>query len=102
MKCEQGDLAKIIMSIRPTNIGKTVLVDEYVGHFTQGEEFEFKGIVCKAAITDHFWWIATEFGLSNMYGDTPKAYIPDTWLEPIRPMKEVQKQQEDIDLTVKM
>ena len=37
-----------------------------------------------------------------MYGDTPRAYIPDTWLEPIRPEKQIQKQQQDIDLTVKM
>jgi len=99
MKCEQGDLAKIIMSLRPSNIGKTVLVEKYIGHFKQGEEFDFRGVPCKAQITDHFWWIATEFGLSNMYGDTPKAYIPDTWLEPIRPEKLAQKAKKEVDIT---
>jgi len=99
MKCEQGDLAKIIMSLRPGNIGKTVLVEKYIGHFKQGEEFDFRGVPCKAQITDHFWWIATEFGLSNMYGDTPKAYIPDTWLEPIRPEKLAQKAKKEVDIT---
>ena len=98
MKCEQGDLAKIIHSIRPTNIGKTVLVEKYIGHFKAGEEFEFRGIPCKALITDHFWWIATEHGLTNMLGDTPKAYIPDTWLDPIRPEKQVQKEQKEVDI----
>jgi hypothetical protein len=99
MKCEKGDLAKIIMSLRPSNIGKTVLVEKYIGHFKQGEEFDFRGVSCKAQITDHFWWISTEFGLSNMYGDTPKAYIPDTWLEPIRPDKLVQKEKKEVDIT---
>lgn len=98
MKCEKGDLAKIIMSLRPANIGKTVLVDEYIGHFTQGEEFQFRGIVCTAQIADHYWWISTDYGLTNMLGDTPKAYIPDTWLEPIRPEKAVQKDKVDVDI----
>ncbi len=99
MKCEQGDIAKIIMSLRSTNIGKTVLVENYIGHFKAGEEFDFRGITCKAQITDHFWWISTDHGLQNMLGDTPKAYIPDTWLEPLRPQKLSQKEEETVDLT---
>jgi len=87
------------MSLRPTNIGKTVLVETYIGHFKQGEEFDFRGIVCRAMITDHYWWIATEYGLQNMLGDTPKAYIPDTWLEPIRPERLSQSEEEKLDLT---
>lgn len=98
MKCEAGDLAKIIHSIRPANIGKTVLVDSYIGHFKAGESFFFRGVECKAIITDHFWWVATDYGLTNMLGDTPKAYIPDTWLEPIRPEKQIQKEKVDIDI----
>lgn len=99
MKCEKGDIAKIIMSLRPANIGKTVLVDEYIGQFKQGETFEFRGIVCMAQITDHYWWIATEYGLTNMLGDTPKAYIPDTWLEPIRPEKLHETEKVDVDIS---
>lgn len=99
MKCEQGDLAKILMSIRPSNIGKMVLVENYIGHFKQGETFEFRGIPCKALITDHYWWIATEYGLTNMLGDTPKAYIPDTWLDPIRPEKMVEQTKEEVDIS---
>ena len=100
MKCEQGDLAKIIYSIRPSNLGKTVLVDTYIGHFQQGETFDFRGIQCMAQITDHFWWIATEYGLKNQLGDTPKAYIPDTWLEPIRPEKLKETEKQELDLSV--
>jgi hypothetical protein len=99
MKCEAGDLAKIIYSIRPSNLGKTVLVETYIGHFQQGETFDFRGIQCMAQITDHFWWIATEYGLQNQLGDTPKAYIPDTWLEPIRPEKLRETESETTDLT---
>jgi hypothetical protein len=98
MKCEKGDVAKIIMSLRPSNIGKTVLVEQYIGYLQQGEEFEFRGVPCKAQVTDHFWWISTDYGLQNMLGDTPKAYIPDTWLEPIRPEKTVEKEKEKIDI----
>ena len=100
MKCEKGDVAKIIMSLRPDNIGKTVLVEQYIGYLNEGEQFSFRDIPCKALITDHFWWVATEYGLTNMLGDTPKAYIPDSWLEPIRPEKTVETVKEDIDINV--
>ena len=85
MKCEQGDLAKIIYSVRPENIGKIVLVENYIGKYKAGESFDFKGLACLIPVTDHYWWISAEHGLSNMFGDAPKAYIADTWLEPIRP-----------------
>lgn len=98
MKCEQGDLARIIYSIRPQNLGKIVLVEDYIGHFQKDEEFNFRGITCRAPVTDHYWWIATERGLQNMLGDTPKAYIADTWLEPIRPENTVEKAKETIDI----
>lgn len=99
MKCEKGDLAKIIMSLRPSNIGKTVLVEDYIGHLRQGETFDFRGVLCTAQITDHYWWISTEYGLINMLGDAPKAYIPDTWLEPIRPTKVKEQEKTKVDLT---
>jgi hypothetical protein len=99
MKCEQGDLAKVLMSIRPQNIGKIVLVEEYIGYLNEGEIFSFRGIDCKATVTDHYWWIATEHGLQNMLGDTPKAYIADSWLDPIRPEKMVEQTKEEIDIS---
>jgi hypothetical protein len=97
MKCEQGDIAKIIMSLRPINIGKQVIVDTYIGKFQAGEDFDFRGINCTAPITDHYWWISND-GLQNMLGDTPKAYIADSWLEPIRPEKSVQKEDVKLDI----
>lgn len=99
MRCEKGDLAKITMSIRPSNIGKTVLVDSYIGRYEQGETFEFRGITCKAIITDHYWWVSSEYGLTNMLGETPKVYCPDSWLEPLRPTKVTQREDVDIDIT---
>jgi len=102
MKCEQGDLAKIIYSLRPSNLGKIVFVKEYIGHLQKGEMFQFRGITCKATITDHYWWIATEYGLKNMLGDTPMAYIADTWLDPIRPEKQKETDAVKEDLTEKV
>lgn len=99
MKCEQGDLAKIIYSIRPLNLGKIVLVETYIGHYQHGEEFDFRGILCRAPITDHYWWVGSEYGLTNMLGDTPKVYVADTWLEPIRPEKQRETESVDIDIT---
>jgi hypothetical protein len=99
MKCEQGDMARIIHSIRPANIGKTVLVEEYIGHFKQGEMFDFRGVPCKALVTDHYWWIVADYGLQNMLGDTPKAYIADTWLEPLRPEKLKETEKQDVDIS---
>lgn len=93
MKCEQGDLAKIIFSLNPGNIGKIVLVEKYIGKFEKGGRFDFRGITCVVPIADHYWWIKGE-GLSNMFGDTPKAYIADSWLEPLRPNKQTNKQKE--------
>lgn len=98
MKCRQGDIAKIIMSLRPHNIGKTVLVEKYIGHFQAGESFDFRSIPCTAMITDHYWWISTDYGLQNMLGDTPKAYIPDSWLEPLRPEQQYEMEKVELDI----
>lgn len=87
MKCKQGDYARIIHSIRPDNIGRVVKVMEYIGKFQQGETFEFRGMECKCAVTDHHWWIEGD-DITIKFGPSPKAYIPDTWLEPIRPTEE--------------
>lgn len=100
MKCEQGDLAKIIYSIRPENVGKIVVVESYIGHYRRGDTFDFRGIACQCAVTDHYWWISADRGLFNMMGDTPKAYIADTWLEPIRPDKLSQVEKVDKEIEV--
>lgn len=96
MRCEKGDLAKIIYSVWPANLGKIVMVESYIGHFKEGESFDYLEVPCKAPVTDHFWWITAEYGISNGYGETPKAYIADTWLEPLRPLtlKEVEESEE--------
>ena len=98
MKCEQGDVAKIINATIKSNIGKTVLVSSYIGKFKQGEEFQFREIICRAPISDHYWWIESEYGLYNMLGKTPRAYIPDTWLEPLRPEGLTMETKEDVEL----
>lgn len=95
MKCKQGDQAKIIMSIRAENIGKEVRVSEYIGKFEKNEKFQFRGIPCVAAVSDHYWWVSGN--LQTAFGDTPKAYIADSWLEPLRPNKKSQKEKETID-----
>ena len=98
MKCEPGDMAKIIHAVNPTNINKTVLVETYIGKFDKNEEFDFKGVTCRAPVADHYWWICAEYGLKNVIGDTPRAYIADSWLEPIRPTNTVETTEEDVEL----
>jgi len=101
MKCEAGDLAKIIFSLNPSNVGKIVLVEKYIGKYKAGDKFDFRGVACMCPIPDHYWWISGQ-GLNNMFGDTPKAYIADSWLEPLRPEKNKAKQSEksDTDISV--
>lgn len=84
MKCQTGDLAVILFSIRPENIGRIVRVKEYIGQFDEGETFQFRGMPCKCAVSDHYWWIGAD-DITIMYGPAPQAYIPDSWLEPVRP-----------------
>lgn len=97
MKCKQGDLARIIYSIRSDNIGRVVKVKEYIGKFSQGETFDFRTLTCMCAVTDHYWWIEAD-DLSIGLGVSPQAYIPDTWLEPINPESNKETQKEEIDI----
>lgn len=97
MKCKQGDLARIIYSIRTENIGRIVKVREYIGKHKQGDVFEFREISCMCAVTDHFWWIEAE-DIATGLGVSPQAYIPDSWLEPIRPEANKETQKEEIDI----
>ena len=101
MKCKQGDYARIIHSIRPENIGRVVKVTEYIGKFQQDEDFEFRGMQCKCAVTDHHWWIEGD-DITIHYGPSPKAYIADTWLEPIRPEQEKTTEKVDINIPVQV
>jgi hypothetical protein len=97
MKCSQGDLARIIYSVRPENIGRIVRVKEYIGHFQEGNEFEFRSIPCKCFVTDHYWWIEAE-DLSLLIGPSPRAYIADSWLQPITPEDKSVLDKEVIDI----
>ena len=96
MKCKQGDKAVIIFSIRPQNVGRTVHVAEYIGKFEKGTQFAFRGMPCQALVTDHYWWIEAE-DLEIGPGPSPRAYIADTWLEPIRPNNKKKMTQEDME-----
>jgi len=78
--------------VNPGNIGRVVKVVEYIGKYQAGEQFEAHGMTCTCLVHDHFWWIEGD-DINIQLGPSPKAYIADTWLEPIRPDKE-EKQEE--------
>ena len=100
MKCKVGDIAKIIMSIRPENIGKKVAVDTLIGHFKQGDTFDFRGVECTAQITNFYCRVSSEtYSLTNILGDTPKTYIPDSWLEPLTRIKVRKTATEEVDIS---
>ena len=84
MKCKQGDLAVIKFSVRQENIGRIVKVAEHIGRYEKGTMFQYRGMPCQALVTDNYWWIEAE-DLSIGLGPSPRAYIADSWLEPIRP-----------------
>ena len=83
MKCKQGDFARIIHSVNPSNIGRVVKVVEYIGKFKQGEQFEALGMTCTCIVHDHYWWIEGD-DITIQFGPSPKAYIADTWLSVIK------------------
>ena len=83
MQCKQGDVAVIKISVRQENIGRIVKVAEHIGRFEQGSLFTFRGMNCMAPITDNYWWIEAE-DLNIEFGPSPRAYIADSWLEPIK------------------
>ena len=99
MKCQQGDVARIIHSVRPENIGRIVKVVEYIGKFEAREMFQFRGMPCQAPVHDHFWWIEAD-DLSSGYGPSPRAYIADTWLEPIKNPEEKLKETTEKELDI--
>jgi hypothetical protein len=99
VNCNQGDLAHIIFSLRPENIGRVVKVSEYIGKFSEREQFQLYGQVCQALVTDHYWIIEAE-DLSIGLGPSPKAYIADSWLRPIRPEQEDISVKEEIEIEI--
>ena len=99
MKCQQGDVARIIYSVRPENIGRIVKVVDYIGKYNAKEEWEFRGMPCQAPVHDHYWWIEAD-DLSSGFGPSPRAYIADTWLEPIRPEQEKIKSKAEKELDI--
>ena len=99
MKCNQGDIAHIIFSVRPENVGRVVKVAEYIGKFSEREKFQFRGMECMAPVTDHYWWIEAD-DLNIQLGPSPKAYIADSWLRKIVPPKDKlsTKHTEELDI----
>jgi len=99
MNVKEGDLAYIVFSIRPENVGRIVKVAEYIGRFQKGEQFEFRNVPCQALVTDHHWWIEAD-DLEIGFGPSPRAYIADSWLRPIQSPKEEKEQAEQLELDI--
>ena len=98
MNCKQGDKAVIVFSMNPQNVGRIVHVAEYIGKFSEREQFQMNGMICQAMVTDHHWWIEAD-DLTIQLGPSPRAYIADSWLRPIRPEKEDISVKEEVDIT---
>lgn len=85
MRCKRGDSAFIVKSLNLSNLGKVVDVKQYIGYIEANKTFDYNGIACRVPITDHYWWVYSAGGLDTPMGPTNIAYLPDTWLQPIRP-----------------
>ena len=99
MNVSEGDKAVIVFSINPENIGRIVNVVEYIGKFSEREQFQYRGRPCMALITDHQWWIEAE-DLTIGLGPSPRAYIADSWLRKITPPEISIKKKESKELDV--
>lgn len=95
MNVHEGDKAVIVFSINPANIGRVVHVSEYIGKFKAGEQFESYGMTSTCLVHDHYWWIEAD-DLDIQLGPSPRAYIADSWL---RPLKDPKKKQTTVEKT---
>jgi len=85
MNCKENDLAFIKQSVQPKNIGLIVNCSKYLGFYLQGDYLEISGEFWMAAVSDNYWLIESPTGsIETMYGKSKMAYIPDTWLFPIK------------------
>jgi len=85
MNCKENDLAFIKQSVQPKNIGLIVNCSKYLGFYLQGDYLEISGEFWMAAVSDNYWQIESSTGsIETMYGKSKMAYIPDTWLFPIK------------------
>lgn len=101
MNVNQGDKAVIVFSINPSNVGRIVNVNEYIGKFKAQEQFKAYGMTCTCLVHDHHWWIEAD-DLSIQLGPSPKAYIADSWLRKIVQPKDTvtTKEEKDTDIFV--
>jgi hypothetical protein len=97
MKCKQGDFAHIIYSINPANVGRVVKVVEYIGKFEANEQFQAYGMTSTCLVHDHYWWVEAD-DLTISLGPSPRAYIADTWLEPIKNPNEELEEEKELEL----
>lgn len=84
-RCKQGQMAWIIKSLMPENIGKQVSIVGYIGYFEAEQSFEYNGMTIRVPVTSHYWWVTCPSGLSTPVGETSKGVGPDIWLQPIDP-----------------
>lgn len=83
--CKLGDLAFIKKSMRPKNIGLVVSCHELLGYHLQCDIIELYGERWMAPISDTYWVIQSGSGsIDTEYGNSKIAYIPDSWLSPIK------------------
>ena len=101
MNCKEGDLAVIVFSINPKNVGRIVNVAEYIGKFKEGEQFEAYGMTSTCPVHDHYWWIEAD-DLNIQLGPSPKAYIADSWLRKIVPPEEKLSKKTEKELDIHM
>ena len=82
-RCKQNKMAWVKYANIQRNIGRMVTTSVYVGYFNAGDTFEYNGISGPIAVTDHWWWVDCPGGLETLIGETSRAFMADSWLEPI-------------------
>lgn len=99
-QCKLNDLAFIKKSLRPANVGLIIQCVKYLGPYSKGELITINGEHWHAYDTDDHWVIESKSGsIETQFGKSKIAYIPDSWLTPIKPLSD-DGELDDVNLTL--
>lgn len=99
-QCKLNDLAFIKKSLRPANVGLIVQCIQYLGTLSRGDVVSLNGENWTAFDSDDHWVIESKSGsIETQFGKSKIAYIPDSWLTPIKPLSD-DGELDDVNLTL--
>lgn len=86
MNCKPGDLAVVVRSVVPANIGRFVTVVRAVGWLQAEESVRIEGRTFRASAPGFYWWLEADSPLleSGLLRPKTSGLAADDQLRPIR------------------